>query len=172
MRTAVELHRRRRRSDHQRGQREHRRAAEQKSSRGRSTESSAPPIQCRGSLFTFFYGHPERCVNLNLFTRSESTVSAMDTTGVRHSVCSDSSTHHNTGTQIQHLPLIKHTSLSPRSHRRPPNQPHYVNYEIITDKPPRSPIGGLNTPPRSSHHQMSLSSFLVYRIARAFSSFN
>ena len=91
------------------------------------------------------------CVNLNLFTRSEATVSAMDTTGVRHSVCSDSSTHHNTGTQIQHLPLIKHTSLSPRSPRRPPNQPHYVNYEIITDKPPRSPIGGLNTPPRSSH---------------------
>ena len=89
--------------------------------------------------------------NVNLFTRSESTVSAMDTTGVRHSVCSDSSTHHNTGTQIQHLPHIKHTSLSPRSHRRPPNQPHYVNYEIITDKPPRSPIGGLNTPPRSSH---------------------
>ena len=73
------------------------------------------------------------CVNLNLFTRSEGTVSAMDTTGVRHSVCSDSSTHHNTGTQIQHLPHIKHTSLSPRSHRRPPNQPHYVNYEIITD---------------------------------------
>ena len=90
-------------------------------------------------------------MNLNLFTRSEATVSAMDTTGVRHSVCSDSSTHHNTDTQIQHLPLIKHTSLSPRSHRRPPNQPHYVNYEIITDKPPRSPIGGLNTPPRSSH---------------------
>ena len=74
------------------------------------------------------------CVNLNSFTRSESTVSVMDTTRVRHGVCSDSSTHHNTGTQIQHLPHIKHTSLTPRSPRRPPNQPHYVNYEIITDR--------------------------------------
>ena len=78
------------------------------------------------------------CVNLNLF-RVHSPVPSTPCPpwtpfGSDIGVCSDSSTHHNTGTQIQHLPHIKHTSLSPRSHRRPPNQPHYVNYEIITDK--------------------------------------